>query len=95
MLNIIGSIVSFLGVVTFIFVIWFMKREGEDERGDKIIGQAGMVGFVSFLIGYNIIFITNIIYGLNGEQYTFALACLLALVLIAYGGTIFFLKKKY
>lgn len=95
MLNLIGSIVSFLGIVTFIFVIWFMKQEGKDERGDKILGQAGMFGFASFLLGYNIIFLTNIFYGLSGEQYTFALACLLALVLVTYSGTIFSLKKKY
>ena len=95
MLNLIGSVVSFLGLVTFIFVIRFMKQEGKDERGDKILGRAGMVGFVSFLLGYNIIFLVNVLNALNGIQYTFALTCLLALVLISYSGTIFFLRKKY
>ncbi|GGP09132.1 DUF2178 domain-containing protein [Oceanobacillus neutriphilus] len=95
MLNLIGFIVSFLGIIAFIFVIGFMKKEGNDERGDKILGQAGMFGFVSFLLGYNIIFLTNVFYGLNGEQYTFALACLLGIVLVTYSGTIFSLKKKY
>lgn len=95
MLNLIGSIVSFLGLVTFIFVIRFMKQEGKDERGDKILGRAGMVGFVSFLLGYHIIFLVNVLNALDGKQYTFALTCLLALVLVAYSGTIFFLRKKY
>ena len=95
MLNLIGSMVSILGLVTFIFVIRFMKQEGKDERGDKILGRAGMVGFVSFLLGYHIIFLVNVLSALDGKQYTFALICLLALVLITYSGTIFFLRKKY
>ncbi|MEK8130759.1 DUF2178 domain-containing protein [Paenibacillus filicis] len=95
MLNFIGAVVSFMGFATFIFVIRFMKQEGRDERGDSILGKAGMTAFVSFLLGYNIIFLVNVLNELNGKQYTFALACLLALVLMAYSGTIFFLKKKY
>ena len=95
MLNIIGSILSFLGLITFIFVIWFMKQEGKDERGSERQGKAGMTGFVSFLLGYNIIFLVNALNPLSGTQYTFALTCLLSLVLIAYSGTIFFLKKKH
>ncbi|GAA3401398.1 DUF2178 domain-containing protein [Paenibacillus hodogayensis] len=95
MLNFIGSFLSFLGLATFIFVIRFMKKEGNDERGDKILGKAGMAGFVSFLLGYMIIFLANALNALNGVQYTFALTCLLAFVLLAYSGTIFVLRKKY
>ncbi|WP_186580260.1 DUF2178 domain-containing protein [Aquibacillus kalidii] len=95
MLNLIGMFISLLGIVTFGFVIRFMKQEGNDERGDKILGRAGMHGLVSFLLGYNIIFLINAVNVLNGIQYTFALTCLLALVLITYSGTILFLRNKY
>lgn len=95
MLDLIGFVVSFLGLATFVLVIHFMKQEGKDERGYKILGKAGMVGFVSFLLGYNVIFLVNALNALNGVQYTFALTCLLAFVLISYSGSIFFLRKKY
>lgn len=95
MLDLFGFVVSFLGLTIFVFVIRFIKQEGNDERGYKILGKAGMLGFVSFLLGYNIIFLVNTLNALNGVQYAFALTCLLAFVLISYSGSIFYLRKKY
>ncbi len=95
MLNVFVSIISFLGLISFIFVILFVNKEGNDERGDKILGRAGMVGFLSFLLGYNLIFLANILLELTSMQYTFSLACLLALVLLSYSSSIFILRKKY
>lgn len=95
MLNMIGGIISFIGLLIFIFAVRFMNQEGKDERGSKIIGKAGMAGFVSFLFGYHVIFLINAISPLTGTQYTFASACLLAFVLASFSGTIWYLRRKY
>ncbi|RAK22064.1 hypothetical protein B0I26_10243 [Anoxybacillus vitaminiphilus] len=95
MFNVIGIGLSFVGLVAVIFLWYFIKKEGGDERGDKILGIAGMTVYFAFLLGYLIIFIINIKMPLNGEQFNFALTCLFALVVISYSATIIVLKKRY
>lgn len=95
MLNIIGFILSFVALAFFILSVRFMIKEGQDERGYKILGEAGMTALVAFLFGYSVIFLINILKPLTGSQYNFALTCLLAFVLLTYSGIIMFLKRKY
>ncbi|GEN35682.1 DUF2178 domain-containing protein [Aneurinibacillus danicus] len=95
MYTIIGMVLSFIGLVAVIFSAYFIKKEGGDERGNKILGIAGMTVYFSFLLGYLIIFIINITFPLNREQFTFALTCLFALVVISYSATIIKLKRQY
>lgn len=95
MFNIIGFIISFIALVFFIFSVRFMSKEGKDERGYKILGEAGMSALVAFLFGYSVIFLINSLNPLTGSQYTFALTCLLSFVLLTYSGVIMFLKKRY
>lgn len=95
MINFIGFGVSLVALIAFIFVVRFIKREAKDERGYQIIGKAGIVVFVAFLVGHQIIFILNALIQLNGQQYTLALTCLFSLVIISYSATIMVLKRKY
>lgn len=95
MFNVIGSALSFMGLVAVLFSGYFIKREGGDERGDHILGMAGMTVYLAFLVGYSIIFLINIIMPLNGEQFSFALTCLFAVVVITYSGMILVMKKRY
>lgn len=86
---------SVIGLAAVIFSWHFIRREGGDERGDKILGAAGMTVYSAFLLGYLIIFTINIIRPLNGEQFQFALTCLFALVVISYSAAIMVLKRRY
>jgi ABC-type multidrug transport system permease subunit len=96
MLIVIGSGLSFVGLLTVIISGYFIKKEGEDERGDKIMGIAGKIAYFAFLLGFSIIFVINNMKLLkNSLQFNFALTCLLALVVISYTATIMVLKKRY
>lgn len=95
MLNIIGFIISFVALIFFIFSVRFMNKEGKDERGYKILGEAGMSALVAFLFSYSVVFLINSLYPLKGAQYTFALTCILGFVLLTYSGVIMILKRKY
>lgn len=95
MYNSIALVVSIIGFVAVIFTSLFIMKEGKDERGYNILGKAGMTVYVMFLFGYSIIFTLNAMQPLNGEQFSFALTCLFALVVISYSATIFVLKRKY
>lgn len=95
MFNVIGFILSFIALIFFVFSVRFMIKEGKDERGYKILGEAGMSALVAFLFGYSVTFTINALNPLTGEQYTFALTCLLAFVLLIYSGVIMMLKRKY
>lgn len=95
MLNIIGFIISFVALMSFIFSVRFMIKEGKDERGSKILGEAGISALLAFLFGYLVVFLINSLNPLIGEQYTFALTCILGFVLLTYSGVITILKRKY
>ncbi|WP_249929584.1 MULTISPECIES: DUF2178 domain-containing protein [Paenibacillus] len=95
MFTLIGIILSFIGLAAVIFSAYFIKKEGGDERGDKILGMAGIAVYFSFLLGYLVIFMINTIVPLNGEQYTFAFTCLFAFVVVSYAMTIISLKRRY
>ncbi|WP_078382103.1 hypothetical protein [Sutcliffiella halmapala] len=95
MFYVLGTILSLSALIGFVFVWRFIKREGQDERGDQILGKAGMNGFFAFLLGYSIIFLLNTILQLDGQQYTFALTCLFALVVLSYSGSILVLRRQY
>lgn len=51
MLIVIGSGLSIAGLVAVIISGYFIKKEGEDERGDKILGNAGKIAYLAFLLG--------------------------------------------
>lgn len=72
-----------------------MSKEGKDERGYKILGEARINGLVAFLFGYSMIILINSLNPLTGSQYTFALTRLLSFVLLTYSRVIIILKKKY
>lgn len=95
MFNVIGSVLSLIGLVAVLFSGYFIKKEGGDERGDHILGMAGMTVYLAFLVGYLIIFLINITFQLNGEQFSFALTCLFAVVVTTYSGMILLMKKRY
>lgn len=95
MMNIVGIGLSFIGLAAAIFSRYFIKKEGGDERGNQILGFAGMTVYLAFLLGYLIIFLINMTVPLNGEQFHFALTCLFALVVVSYSATIMILKRQY
>lgn len=95
MLQFASLAISAVGLIAVIFTARFIIKEGKDERGYRILGNAGITVYATFLLGYSIIFILNIFSPLNGEQYTFALLCLLTAVFTTYSGTILVLRKQY
>lgn len=96
MLIVIGTVVSFVGLVSVFLAEDFSKKEGKDERGDKILGIAGKSAYFAFLVGYSIILVIDSMNLLkNSTQFEFVLTCLLALVVISYTATIMVMKRRY
>ena len=95
MITVLGIIFSAFSLLSIIFIAIFIKREGNDERGDKIMGNAGITTLFSFLLGYVVIFILNIQLEFSNEQFVFANTCLLTLVLVSYQMAIYVLKKQF
>lgn len=95
-ISIIGIVLSFVGLVAMFLSRDFMKKEGKDERGDKILGIAGQAAFFAFLAGNTIITIINNMGPLkNSLELNFTLTCLSALVIISFTATILVLKRRY
>ncbi|MCX2828210.1 DUF2178 domain-containing protein [Bacillus pseudomycoides] len=91
----IGMVASIAGLIGVLYSTRFEKKEGNDERGDQITGNAAKVSLFVFLFLYLVIFLIGNLYSLTNEQYKLANACLLAEVLCSYSLSILVLRKRY
>lgn len=95
MIVVIGMIISIAGLIGVLYSTRFERKEGKDERGDQITGNAAKISLFVFLLSYLIIFLIGNLYSLTSEQYKLANACLLAGVLCSYSLSILVLRKRY
>lgn len=95
MLNIITAVISFIILVLFISTVRFVFKEGKDERGNKIIGGAGIIALFAFLFGYSVTFTINLLHPLTGSQYGLALNFIFDFVLLTYSIMIMVLRRVY
>ncbi|MED4651591.1 DUF2178 domain-containing protein [Bacillus pseudomycoides] len=91
----IGMVASIAGLIGVLYSTRFEKKEGNDERGDQITGNAAKVSLFVFLFLYLVIFLIGNLYSLTNEQYKLANTCLLAGVLCSYSLSILVLRKRY
>ncbi|PEY29893.1 DUF2178 domain-containing protein [Bacillus cereus] len=95
MIMAIGMVASIAGLIGVLYSTRFEKKEGNDERGDQITGNAAKISLFVFLLSYLIIFLIGNLYSLTGEQYKLANALLLGGVLCSYSLSILVLRKRY
>ncbi|MEN1936762.1 DUF2178 domain-containing protein [Paenibacillus sp. 102] len=95
MIMAIGIVASIAGLIGVLYSTRFEKKEGNDERGDQITGNAAKISLFVFLLSYLIIFLIGNLYSLTSEQYKLANACLLAGVLCSYSLSILVLRRRY
>ncbi|MGG3526897.1 DUF2178 domain-containing protein [Bacillus pseudomycoides] len=95
MIVVIGMIISIAGLIGVFYSTRFERKEGKDERGDQITGNAAKISLFVFLLSYLSIFLIGNLYSLTSEQYKLANACLLAGVLCSYSLSILVLRKRY
>lgn len=96
MASIILSIMFLLAsLINVLYLLYFTKKEGGDERSLMIMGRLGVNMFSLLMGGVAILFITNNLFGFSFEIFKQALLGLLCIVNVLYVLNLNRLRKQY